>query len=138
MAVQSEPIFRSVVATIIAEIALANLEYDRALATADEEINTMRSTHLRPYLSEVLHREGRAVILEARAEAEAVGSRRSLWPILAELSRLEAERSDRKAADALLHEAREVIAFIADHAGTRELRESFLARQDVRNVIGAE
>jgi hypothetical protein len=54
-----------------------------------------------------------------------------LWRILA----LQAELAgDPAQAEALLAQARAIIATIADHAGSPELRASFLARPAVRAV----
>lgn len=76
---------------------------------------------------------------EARREAEALGARRRLWPILLALSRLEADPTD---AERLRQQAREVVAYIADHTPpdpTLEpkvgLRASFLNLPAVRAVF---
>jgi hypothetical protein len=46
-----------------------------------------------------------------------------------------AERGDQRAADAHRLEAREVVMFIAGHAPTGELRETFLSLPDVRKIL---
>ncbi|MFQ5593143.1 MAG: hypothetical protein ACE5HA_03240 [Anaerolineae bacterium] len=72
---------------------------------------------------------------EARAEAEAMGARRMLWQILAALAEIEGQRGRMAEAENLRAQAREVIAFIADHTGTSELRASFLAQPEVHAVL---
>jgi hypothetical protein len=57
-----------------------------------------------------------------------------LWQILWELSQLEAAAGDASAADRYKQEAREIVTTIADQAGSRELRASFLALPEVQAV----
>jgi len=71
----------------------------------------------------------------ARAEGEALGSRRGLWPILAASSALEAERGHAAAAASLRQRAAGLITFVADHIGDAELRATFVALPDVRAVL---
>ena len=71
----------------------------------------------------------------ARAEAEALGSRRNLWPILALLSEMEAQRGNDADAQALRQRATELLTHIADHISDAELRASFLALPRVRAVL---
>jgi len=80
----------------------------------------------------------------AQAEAVALGSRRALWPSLAFLSQLEAQRGHHAEAQALRQQAREIILYIADHCppdlstgSGQSLRASFLNRPDVRAVLEA-
>jgi hypothetical protein len=46
-----------------------------------------------------------------------------------------AERGEAEQAEALRREAREIVTFIAEHAGSAELRTSFLTRPSVRAVV---
>ena len=62
--------------------------------------------------------DARLALEKARLEAQSLGSRRTLWPILAELAELEAERGDQPAALELRRRAAEVIDYIAGHAGS--------------------
>jgi hypothetical protein len=70
--------------------------------------------------------EARSALLQARAEAEAIGSRRSLWPVLVALSQLEQSRGDAAQAEEHRRWAREIVEFIAGHISSPELRVSFL------------
>jgi len=133
-----------------AELASAQQEYARAVAVLDELMLRLRQIGMKPFLAEALCLKGRAlhaqgkideahaVLTEARGEAEALGSRRMLWQILAALSRLEAERGDPVAAGKLHQQARAIIEYVADHIGTSELRASFLERPEVRAVFSRE
>ena len=67
-----------------------------------------------------------------------MGARWSLWPILLTMSQLEAKRGHAAEADALRHQARELVEDIADHAGTPELRASFLNLPEVQAVMQSE
>jgi hypothetical protein len=71
-------------------------------------------------------------LLEARAEAEAIGSRRTLWRILYGLSQLEANPVQ---AARLRQQAQEIVEYIADHLHQAPLRASFLDLPDVRAVL---
>jgi hypothetical protein len=68
--------------------------------------------------------------LEARALAEAIGSRQMLWPILFTLSQLEPNPTE---AERLHQQAREIVAYIVGHTPVG-LRDSFLALPEVRAV----
>ena len=69
-------------------------------------------------------------LAEAENKARAIGSRRSLWPILAQKADWE---KDALVAKGLHDEAITIITYISDHAG--ELKQSFLNRPDVKAVF---
>ncbi len=129
-----------------AEVHMGAGDYTRVLALADETAPFLREAGIRLFLTDALYFKGRALLAlnrvdegrdslrDARVLAEAIGSRRTLWRILAALSEIEAGRGNRPEAEALRRQAVEVIDFIADHC-PRELRASFLHRSDVRNVM---
>ena len=77
----------------------------------------------------------RSALLEARAAAEEKGERTMLWQILATLSDLERKSGHEAEAEKLRDQAREIIDYIADHAGTDELRSAFLAQPAVVRVL---
>jgi hypothetical protein len=77
-------------------------------------------------------------LMQARAEAEALGARRILWEILFALSQIEAERGNAAEAEALRRQAREIVEYIADHAGAPELRASFLGQPRVREALSID
>ena len=125
--------------SIACEFALANRDYDRVLEVSGRRIEAGRAMGLRIFLSDFLRfkaqaliglerpDEAREVLAEARAEAEAQGSRRSLWPILSVASQLEAEQGHPAEAEALRLEAAKKVEFIAEHAGSPERRALFVA-----------
>ncbi len=125
------------------ELALARGDYERTLTVIDDALAHMRQTELRLYISDALHLKGqafraqnrmdeaRAALGQAREEAEAMRSRRSLWPILTTLSEIEGNPAE---AEALRQKAKEITAFIADHAPP-DLRASFLNLPRVRAVL---
>jgi len=135
-----------------AELALARRDYARALARIDDLLDELRGSRMRYLLADALYIKGLAlleseaspvqeadqILAKARAEAETLGSRRILWRILVALSELEARRDNRAQAESLIEQARRIIEYIADHAGTLELRVSFLSLPDVRAVIGTD
>jgi hypothetical protein len=101
---------------------------------------------VRLFLADVLYFKGRAqlalnqldaahaTLIAARAEAEALTSRRTLWRILDALGELDTSRGHHAEAHALRQQAREIVQFIADHAPA-EYRASFLNQPDVRALV---
>jgi tetratricopeptide (TPR) repeat protein len=132
------------------ELALARRDGPRALALADDFITMLLKLGVRLFMTDALYLKGRALLgqgqteqayqalQEARAEAEALNSRRILWEILFTLSQIEAERGNTAEAQDLRRQAREVVAYIADHAGSPELRASFLGLPKVRAVLSTD
>ncbi len=96
------------------------------------------------YISEALFLKGKAHLLngerdlaksafeQARLAAEAIGSRRLLWQILAALAGVE---SDNGKPAVLKAQAREIIQFIADHIHEDAMRSQFLQSEGVSAVI---
>jgi tetratricopeptide (TPR) repeat protein len=142
-----------------AEIALARSDYARALTLADEINASIRRVGYRTFIPDVLYFKGRVllaqgqidsartVLEEAQTEAEAIGSRRSLWPILMTLSEVAARSGDFARAEDLRHRAREIVEYIADHIAdpahpingpltADQLRASFLNLLEVQAVRG--
>lgn len=130
------------------EFALAREEFEQAKSLATDVVRELRQHAVRSALPEALYLQGRAllglgqldgaheVLSEARAEAEALGARRLLWPILAALGELQARRGDSTSADSLREGAHNIVAYIADHSGAPELRASFCSLPEVRAVLG--
>lgn len=128
------------------QLAMARADYGQALYLGEELLDYLRRHGIRSYLPGALDLVGQALfnqgrleeariqMLEAREEAEAMGAKGNLWPILFHLSQLEKEPSK---AWELCQEAREIIDFIADNTGSSSLRESFLALPEVQAVIEA-
>jgi tetratricopeptide (TPR) repeat protein len=142
----------------LAEVELAVARGQLALAQdwLDQLTAHLQKVPIRPYVPEALYWQGRLCLLQpqpdleraftyltqARAEAAAIGSRRLLWPILAELAQLARRRHHDDTASALREEARAIIAFIAEHCPTdrsstsgHSLRESFLNLPEVKRVM---
>jgi tetratricopeptide (TPR) repeat protein len=129
------------------ELALAQRDYTRALIIFTELCADMQQQGVRLFYPDALYLQAQAlralqrtdeahtVLTEARAIAEAIGSRRMVWQILAALSELALQRGNHAEAQALRQQAREQLAYLADHCPPA-LRASFLALPDVRAVIG--
>jgi tetratricopeptide (TPR) repeat protein len=132
-----------------AELGLARREYARVIALMDEHIAFLRQAGLHAYLADALYLQGQAllaqgqtdraldVLVEARAEAEALGARRILWRILFALGQIEAGRGHAAEAQALREQARTTVEAIANHIGAAELRTSFLNQPPVQAVLSA-
>ena len=129
------------------EVRLADGDLDTLLASADRMLTGVRRFRIRPYLSDALYARGRVLLAlgraeeawdaldEARAEASAIGCRRTLWRILETMSAEAARRGDNESALKLAEQARQVIDTIAAHAGSEDLRDSFLGLPQVRRVL---
>ncbi|MDX1416055.1 MAG: adenylate/guanylate cyclase domain-containing protein [Candidatus Promineifilaceae bacterium] len=74
-------------------------------------------------------------LAKAEAKARGIGSRRSLWLILARQARW---AEDEETAEQYRLEAQKIIAYIVEHAGSEELQSSFLNRPDVRELMDQE
>ena len=128
------------------ELALARRRPEPAVTLANDLAEHLQSIGARTFVSDALHLKARAlqvmgqvdaaaaVLAEARAYAEAIGSRRSVWPILSALSEIASQRGRPAEADELRGQARVVVNFIADHLTAAEIRTSFLNLPDVRRV----
>jgi tetratricopeptide (TPR) repeat protein len=131
-----------------AELAMARHDYARTLTVMDDLLSRLRKTGTRLFLTDALLLKSQALLAlgqaneahetgrMAQAEAVALGSRRALWPILAVLSQLEAQRGHHAEVQALRQQAREIILYMADHCPP-DLRASFLNRPDARAVLEA-
>lgn len=129
-----------------ATLAFARGEVERALALNDA-LEPLRESGLYHFVPEVCELLGRALLAkgeveraaaileEARQAAEARQARRPLWSILFHLSRCQAQRGQRLAAQQSLEAARQIVGEIADRAGSERLRRLFLALPQVRAVL---
>jgi len=132
-----------------AELALVRQDYPRVISVVDDLLADLHKAQTRAFTPDALYLKGKALLamgplqaeeargtlMHARSEAEALGSRRSLWPILVALSEIEAQHGNQAEAQALRRQAREIVEYIADHAGTPELRASFLGLPHVRAAM---
>ena len=131
------------------ELALAEGDYATAVEVSNDFLASNMANVLHAYAPYLQHLKARAllaqgdakvaktVLEEGRAAAEGLGSRWILWEILARLAEVEAELGDQAEATRLRIQAREIVDFIAEHAGSDELRESFLRRQAVQSLMDA-
>jgi tetratricopeptide (TPR) repeat protein len=125
------------------QLAFAKGDYPQAIALAATIVDHMRHFELNQFLPDVLFVQGKAQLMlgkraeakesfaQARAAAEALGSRRMLWQILAALAELD---DDAAQANALRAQAREIVAYIVEHMPP-ELRGGFLHSPPVRAIM---
>jgi tetratricopeptide (TPR) repeat protein len=125
-------------------LALARKDATQAIAIIDPVVKDSQQFKVGQYISEALFLKGKAHLMngerdlakaafdQARLAAEAIGSRRLLWQILAAMAEIE---SDHEKSAALKTQARETIQFIADHITSDELRSSFLQSEGPRALI---
>jgi tetratricopeptide (TPR) repeat protein len=118
------------------EFHFAHGDYEQALTTLDNLVDWLHRGQWQPFISDALYIKGQillaqrqidqafSVLSEARAQAEALGSRRTLWPILLSLSEIEAKRNSVE-ADLLRQQAQAIIDYIAGEIGDPALRTAF-------------
>lgn len=119
---------------------------ERCVAQLLAKYDQLHLSHLKPG---VVYLQARIFLAEGNREAaytralaalnacDAMGIRRDVWAICLTLSQLESERGNGAAAETLGERARSEALHIADHTGSDHLRESFLAREDVRRCFDA-
>ncbi len=142
-----DPYTGALIALCEVEVVMASRDYDRVLMLTDRTITTMRSLGVHPFLADMLRLKGQALLQqglmdeargalgEARVEAEAVTSRRCLWPVLVSLRDIEIKSGNATEAESLAEQARNVIEYIADHISAPELRASFMSLPKVRDAM---
>jgi tetratricopeptide (TPR) repeat protein len=131
------------------EVALALRQFGQARTLAIELVERLGDSDLRFLLPEARLRLGQAMLGEgqvadaqaaldtARREAETLGSRRLLWPILEALAEAAIRSNEPGQAAAYLNDARAIVNYIAAHAPTDRLRDSFLATAGFRRLVTA-
>ena len=125
-------------------LALARKDHAQAIAIIDPVVEDSQQFKVGQYIHEALFLKGqthlvngeqdsaKAAFERARLAAEAIGSRRLLWQILAAMADIE---SDHEKSASLKTQARETIQFIADHITSEELRSSFLKLEAVKTLM---
>ncbi len=131
-----------------AQLQLALSQPGDAVARLEYLIGRLRRAEVRSYLPETLWLQGKALLaleqaeqarqsfLEGQKVAAETGARRMGWPILWELSQLEAAAGNTDAAQQYRQQAQEIVTYISDHTGSNELRASFLALPEVQALGG--
>ena len=129
------------------ELALATRDYERVLSYTRETLYRAAEGGKRIFLPDILRVKGQALLAlgrlreawttlaDARAEAETQGSRRALWSILFVMGQVASSEGNQAESERLLDESKETVSYIADHAGTPELRRAFLGSAKVRDLM---
>lgn len=130
-----------------AELALKQNEYSRVILAMDDLYARLSQIGICPFRSDALYLKGKAllergdldaaheILLQAQIQAEEIGSRRMLWQILFDQSRVEEQRGNHNQAKNLRLKAREIVEFIANHISDADLRASFLGLPQAQAVI---
>jgi tetratricopeptide (TPR) repeat protein len=129
------------------ELALARQDYRAAITAADQLLEYLDQTETRAFAYDALFLKAKgligtrqiaaayAVLKQAEAEAEALGSRRSLWEILWLRSRIEAELGRPQDAAALRVRARSIVQELIDSLYQPELRLSFERLPEIQAAL---
>jgi tetratricopeptide (TPR) repeat protein len=126
------------------ELALAQRQFAKAAGEADALIQLLEDNGIsfllpeaRLQLGEALLAQGRTAeaqpaLATARLEAQVLGSRRLLWPILEALAEAAVHDDTPENAAAYRREAREIVNYVAVHTSNDRQRQIFLASDRVR------
>ena len=124
---------------VVNEVMFKSNQFDRVLAMGDEYIAALQDADLHATLPDAYYfralafrargeiEAARQALQAAHAEAGFLTSRRTLWRILAELAQIEEQLGNAAEARELRRQTQKPIQYIADHAGSPERRDSFLA-----------
>jgi tetratricopeptide (TPR) repeat protein len=125
-------------------LALKSGDHEQALAKTDQLLADIRQYGMRSEIPGSLHLQSQALLglgqrdtarerlIEARREAESIGSRRTMWQILEALSKLE---SDPSKTEQMRQQSQEIIKYIARHINDQKLRTLFLDLPQVKDVL---
>jgi len=129
------------------ELALAKQDFDRVVTVMEDLLGDLHNTGTRYLYPDAFYLKSLALLglgqtekahktlLQARTKAEALGSRRALWPILMSLSDIEQQLGHKSEAETLRQQVRKIVEYIANHINEDALRRSFLNLPDVRTVL---
>ncbi len=125
-------------------LALARKDHAQVIAIGDAVIEKSRQFGLGQYVAQALFLKGKAHMMngeldparsafeQAQLAAEAIGSRRLLWQILAAAAEIE---PDNEKSAGMKAQARKTVQFIADHITSDELRADFMGLEEVKALI---
>ena len=130
------------------DVALARGDPARALEVTQAHVAHLREIGLLAFLPEALTGLAQALLLQGRVpeakenllealeRAQAMGAAMVEWTVLYALGLLEIEYGDPASAEVHWARAREIVTVIADRVPTARLRQSFLARPELRALLG--
>ncbi len=132
-----------------AELALAQGELDRAASCVRQLLGKYEELKLRHFKPGILFLRARVelaagnredahqTLCEALALSGEMGAHHGVWEMCWVLNLLEMERGNESVAAQLKERARHEALWIAEHAGTPELRGVFLSLPEVQIILGA-
>jgi predicted Zn-dependent protease len=135
------------VVQIEAELALVQNDPQQALEIVDPFIDAVIAKGMAIWVPEKLLLNGKAllqmgeseqahqILSSAYDEAENQKARRILWQICALLADVETERGRKAEAASLRQRAKEIVEYIADHAGRDDLKATFLVLPEVKAIL---
>lgn len=127
-----------------AEIDVALGRHQAGRQNMDELIEVLNNLHALAWVPEALLHKARALVAggddeaarealdEARRIAKQTGGKWVLWQVLADLAALESRVGNAEASDEYRQSALDIVTTCAMSLGDSPLRESFLARADIR------
>ena len=141
------PVFAPIEARLtFGQIYLAGGQPDKALERAEELLIYLARFQIRPFRPDALHLKGlallaqdrpeeaRAILAEARSEAEELGCRPILWQILVALAETEEKLGDENQSASLRHQAWELITALANSITNDDHRSTFLALPEIQRL----
>ena len=129
------------------ELALTQAAYDQVMSRADKFIATLERSGIRVGIADAYLYKGQALMAQRKIDAahqaltqahtiaSNLGASRIVWRILATLAEVENERGNAELAVELSHEAFTTLGYIIKHIPNGELRTSFVALPEVRQLL---
>jgi tetratricopeptide (TPR) repeat protein len=125
-------------------LALKMGDYEQALAKTNKLLADIGQYGMRSEIPGTLHLhsqillslgqndKARKCLIEARTEAESIGSWRTLWQILNTLSQIETDPSK---TEQMRQQAQEIIKYITNHITNQKMRTSFIDLPQVKDLL---
>jgi tetratricopeptide (TPR) repeat protein len=136
----------AIVLTVMTGVLLAHGDVQYTLSLTEKALEKLQATQATLFLPDLLLLKGRclfqlgeaesaqAVLDNAEKLSEAVQARRSLLWIYVTRVRIEGELNNHGRAVQYQAQAQAIVDYIAEHAGSTELRESFMSTPLVQNL----
>jgi hypothetical protein len=128
-------------------LTLAQEDYPTVIQRTKKYLHELQSTDVEYLLPELfvliskaqialaLWDDAESTLREARIAVDKLGSRRSQWQVEYLLGQCALKRGDQKQTAEHFEKSKETLAYILDHISNDDLKDHFLNREDVKQVL---
>ena len=129
------------------ELGLALAQYEAVLNQVELLLTFMQKTAVVAYIPSVLNILGETLLQlgqldkattafnDSQAHTKKTGAKHRVWPALWGLSRIAQQQGQTEKADHLRQQAADILHFIAEHTGSPDLHQKFLARPHLQPIL---